>query len=568
MNSKQENTHGKSSSTASKLVFLGIGLILGLIATVIIYKFILEGAGSSSPGMQSTEAEPLYWVAPMDPNFKRDKPGLSPMGMDLVPVYANGDSGAGKDSPGTIKIDPNVVNNLGVKTAKVQRKALDVTIKTVGYVQYNEDTLVHVHPRVEGWIEVLNVKAAGEYVKKGEPLFALYSPELVNAQEEFLLAVKRANKNLMTAAKSRLQALQMPKIAIDKLVESEKVQQTVVFTAPQTGFVDNLNIREGFYVKPGMTLMSIAALDEVWVDAEIFERQSNLVKLGLPVVMTMEYLPGKTWEGQVDYIYPTMDASTRTLRARLRFSNEDYFLKPNMFAQVSIFTGKSAMHNDSHEDMHETQADELNIIVPSEAVIRTGSQNRVVLALGGGKFKSVEVQIGNVVEIVTDPDVPQSAHAAMEGALKSGNYTEILSGLMDGDTVVTSAQFLLDSESSISSDFTRIGGQIDRSDAALEQDDVGQMRDMSSMGGMSNMDDMGAMNAPVWVEATVDDVMPDERMVRLSHGDIDDWGMPGMTMNFVVADDVDFTKLVVGQTLQVSLQKPESGMFEVVGVKP
>ncbi len=571
MNSKQDNTHGNTSSSASKIVFLGIGLAVGLIVAVIIYNLILESASSSSPGMQSTENEPLYWVAPMDPNFKRDKPGLSPMGMDLVPVYADGGNGGVKDSPGTIKIDPNVVNNLGVKTAKVQRKALDVTIKTVGYVQYNEDTLVHIHPRVEGWIEVLNVKAAGEYVKKGEPLFALYSPELVNAQEEFLLAVKRANKNLMAAAKSRLRALQMPKLAIDKLIESERVQQTVIFTAPQTGFVDNLNIREGFYVKPGMTLMSIAALDEVWVDAEIFERQSNLVKLGLPVVMTMEYLPGKTWEGQVDYVYPTMDASTRTLRARLRFSNEDYFLKPNMFAQVSIFTGKSVMQNDSHENMHELmqepQADELNIVVPSEAVIRTGSQNRVVLALGDGKFKSVEVQIGNVVEIVTDPNTPRSTHAAMEGVLKSGNYTEVLSGLMDGDIVVTSAQFLLDSESSISSDFTRIDGEIDRSDVAFDKGEAKQMHDMSDMGGMHDHS-MDAMNAPVWVEATVDDAMPDERMVRLSHGDIDEWGMPGMTMNFVVADDVDFTQLEVGKTLQVSLQKPESGMFEVVGVKP
>ena len=562
MHSKQENTQGKTSSSGFKIVLLGIGLVLGVVVTVIVYKFVLVGLGTSSLRMQSTEAQPLYWVAPMDPNFKRDKPGLSPMGMDLVPVYADGENSGGKDSPGTIRIDPNVVNNLGVRTAKVQRKALDITIKTVGYVQYNEDTLVHVHPRVEGWIEVLNVKAAGEYVEKGEPLFALYSPELVNAQEEFLLAVKRANRNLMAAAKSRLQALQMPQIAIDKLVESEKVQQTVVFNAPQTGFVDNLNIREGFYVKPGMTLMSIAALNEVWVDAEIFERQSNLVKLGLPVVMTMEYLPGKTWEGQVDYIYPTMDTRTRTLRARLRFSNEDYFLKPNMFAQVSIFTGRTAMHANSHEDMHAAQADKLNIVVPSEAVIRTGLQNRVVLALGDGKFKSVEVQIGNVVEIVIDSN-----------SLQSGNYTEILSGLMDGDTVVTSAQFLLDSESSISSDFTRIGGELDRSDAALDQGDSGQMHTMSSM---SNMDDMGgmhdnsmgAMNSPAWVEATVDDVMPEERMVRLTHEDIDAWGMPGMTMNFVVTEDVDFTQLVVGKTLQVSLQKPASGMFEVVGVKP
>lgn len=576
MNSTQQTTSGKKSFSASKIVLLSIGVAIGVIVTLISYKFMLGKTSSSSASTQVTENKPLYWVAPMDPNFKRDKPGLSPMGMDLVPVYADGDNGGGKDSPGTIRINPNVVNNLGVKTAKVQRKALDVTIKTVGYVQYNEDTLVHVHPRVEGWIEVLNVKAAGEYVKKGEPLFALYSPELVNAQEEFLLAVKRANRNLMAAAKSRLQALQMPKIAIDKLVESEKVQQTVVFTAPQTGFVDNLNIREGFYVKPGMTLMSIAALDEVWVDAEIFERQSNLVKLGLPVVMTMEYLPGKTWEGQVDYIYPTMDASTRTLRARLRFSNEDYFLKPNMFAQVSIFTRHEDMHKGSHDNMHQAQADELNIVVPSEAVIRTGTQNRVVLALGAGKFKSVEVKIGNVVEIVSDPNAPRSGHALMNDALKPGNYTEVLSGLIDGDIVVTSAQFLLDSESSISSDFIRIGGEIDRPETMRDQGQAEQMHDMNSTSNMDEMDDMGgmhdhtmgSMNASVWVEATVDDAMPEDRMVRLTHGDIDDWGMPGMTMNFVVAEGVDFTQLEVGKTLQVSLKKPESGMFEVVGVKP
>jgi Cu(I)/Ag(I) efflux system membrane fusion protein len=226
------------------------------------------------------------------------------------------------------------------------------------------------------------------------------------------------------------------------------------------------------------------------------------------------------------------------------------------------------MHEPMPEKMQESQADELNIVVPSEAVIRTGSQNRVVLALGDGKFKSVEVEIGNVVEIVTDPNVPRSGHAAMDAALESGNYTEVLSGLMDGDIVVTSAQFLLDSESSISSDFIRIGGEFDRSEAAFDQGEDEQMSDMDGMSGMGGMGGMGAMNEPVWVEATVDDAMPEERMVRLTHGDIDAWGMPGMTMNFVVAEDVDFTQLDIGKTLQVSLQKPESGMFEVVGVKP
>jgi Cu(I)/Ag(I) efflux system membrane fusion protein len=196
--------------------------------------------------------------------------------------------------------------------------------------------------------------------------------------------------------------------------------------------------------------------------------------------------------------------------------------------------------------------DEANIVVPSEAVIRTGAQNRVVLALGEGKFKSVEVSIGNVFETA------------------AGRYTEILSGLMDGDKVVTSAQFLLDSESSISSDFMRIGGELPSSNSMSEDDDMDMdmddMDDMSSMngGGMT----MGSMSEPTWVEASVDEAMPDERMVRLTHGDIDDWGMPGMTMNFTVAESVDFAKLKVGTSLQVKISKPDKGMFEVIGVKP
>lgn len=549
---KTDDTQGQSQSA---FTLLGIGLAVGVALTVAISTFVLEPNSMSSDSLESTANEPMYWVAPMDPNFKRDKPGLSPMGMDLVPVYMNNPSSDEQHSPGTIKIDPNVVNNLGVITAKVQRKFLNLTIQTLGYVQYNEDTLVHVHPRVEGWIEVLNVKAAGEYVKKGEPLYALYSPELVNAQDEFLLAVKRANKNLMAAAKSRLKALQMPDAAIDKLIASETVQQTVVFTAPQTGFIDNLNIREGFYVKPGMTLMSIGALDEVWVDAEIFERQSNLVKLGLPVLMTIEYLPGKAWHGKVDYIYPTLDASTRTLRVRLRFSNEDYLLKPNMFAQVSIFTGLPPMNDGA--------AEQPNIIVPSEAVIRTGLQNRVVLALGDGKFKSVAVLIGNIVEVTSS--LPASEpKTTMHEALPTGSYTEILSGLMDDDLVVTSAQFLLDSESSISSDFIRIGGEADLSAQMDRQTDDDHVHDISDMHSQ-NADDKS--NA-VWVQATVDDAMPEDRMVRLTHGDIEAWGMPGMSMMFVVAEQVDLTKLEVGKTMQVSLKKPVSGMVQVVGVKP
>ena len=474
---------------------LAIGLIAGAVITALAYTFILAPSNNTSSENTADADQPLYWVAPMDPNYRRDAPGKSPMGMDLIPVYDDGGSNA--DSLGTIKIHPNVENNLGVRTAKVEKKTLHVPIRTVGYVQYSEDTLVHIHPRVEGWVDNLYVKAAGDYVEKGEPLYALYSPELVNAQEEYLLARSRKNTNLIEAASSRLEALQMPASAIKKLDQTGIVQHTITFTAPQTGFVDNLNIRQGFYVKPGVTMLSIGALDEVWVDAEIFERQSNLIKEGLAVTMTLEYLPGKEWQGQVDYVYPTLDEDTRTLKARLRFDNPDYFLKPNMFAQVTI-----------HSDLIDK-----NLLVPTEAVIRTGTQDRVVLALGEGRFKSVEVKVGNIVN----------------------EYTEILTGLNNDDRIVISAQFLLDSESSISSDFKR-------------------------------MEEPDAAPIMVWTTATINSVMIEHRMVNLDHAEIEDWGWPSMTMDFNVADDIDISQLSAGMSLHLQITKLDTGDYLVTTI--
>jgi Cu(I)/Ag(I) efflux system membrane fusion protein len=461
-----------------------LGCVIGGVMTALVYTFILPSGSTSTEAQRRDEKQPLYWVAPMDPNYRRDEPGKSPMGMALVPVY---EKNTGRDAgPGTISISPNVENNLGVRIASVQRRALHAPIRTVGYVQYNEDTLVHIHPRVEGWVDTLHVKASGEYVRKGEPLYSLYSPELVNAQEELLIAMRRGNQDLINAAGLRLDALQMPKEAIQSLMSTKKIRQTITFSAPQTGFVDNLNIREGFFIKPGNTLMSIGALDEVWVDAEIFERQSAQVTVGLPVTMTLDFLPGKEWEGEVDYVYPTLEQSTRTLRVRLRFKNEDYALKPNMFAQVTI-----------HSDF-----DSESVLVPSEAVIRTGIQNRVVLALGDGQFKSITVDVGRVVD----------------------EYTEITSGLIDGDQIVTSAHFLLDSESSISSDFKR-------------------------------MEAPDELPSSVFTEATITDVMPSHNMITVNHGAISEWDWPAMTMDFFVSENIDLSKFEAGMTLHVQITK-------------
>ena len=450
---------------------------------------------SEGPKTNSEEKKPLYWVAPMDSNYRRDKPGKSPMGMDLIPVYED-ESSTDDFGPGAVRVAPHVVNNLGVRTAPVELENMHTEISTVGYVQYDEDKLIHIHPRVDGWIEKLYVKAEGDPVEKGQPLYSLYSPQLVNAQEELLIALKRNNGSLVTAAKDRLKALQLSAGLIKELEQTKNVQQTITFYSPQAGVVDGLKIREGFYVKPGDTLLSIGKLDQVWVEAEVFERDAALIKEGLPVSMTLDYLPGEDWTGVVDYVYPALNSKTRTLRVRLKFGNPDFQLKPNMFAQVSI---------------HANQADSA-IIVPKEAVIRTGKQDRVVLALGDGQFKSIEVTIGRV-----DKD-----------------SIEILSGLNEDDVVVTSAQFLIDSESSKSSDFKR-----------MTHDEVPNS---------------------IWMQGEVNSVMTGHRMVNITHGPAEDWDWPEMTMDFNVAENVDVDSLKSGQSLHFEVSKTEDSGYEVTGI--
>ena len=469
-----------------------VGGVGGVILTATIYSQFISTEIDLTK-LPSTDPGVLYWVAPMDPNFRRDASGKSPMGMDLVPVFAHATKG---NDLGVVRISPSVVNNLGVRTAKVKLAVLLEPIKTVGYVHYNENNLVHVHPRVEGWIEKLYVKAAGEQVSKGEPLYALYSPELVNAQEEYLLAKKRNNQELTLAAQSRLLALQMPAQSIRALKMSQVVQQTIVFNAPQSGVIDNLAIREGFFVKPGTTLMSIGALDDVWVKAEVFERQAAQVKIGQSVTMTLGFVPGKTWQGQVDYVYPTLDSKTRTLRVRLRFDNVDMLLKPNMFAQVII-------HSDSQEQ---------TLLVPKEAVIRTGTQNRVVLVVGKGQFKSIEVNLGQVTD----------------------EFAQILNGVEYGDHVVTSAQFLLDSESSIHSDFIRMS--IMEVDADLVNPVENKLPESAI------------------VEGVINQINHQTRVANISRGPINKWQRGPEILDFEFADGVTIKPLQVENKIHFTFE--------------
>ena len=303
-----------------------LGALAGVLAT------FWWNSAAPAPAVEDTTAEPLYWVAPMDPNYRRDAPGKSPMGMDLIPVYADKADAA---ATGTVRITSAVTNNLGVRTAEVVMGRLPSLISTVGYVQYDEDQLRHVHPRVEGWIETLFVNASGDPVSRGEPLYTVYSPTLVNAQEELLLAWRRDDPALIKAASERLEALRVPPEAIRTLRDSRTVSRTVTVTAPQDGVVDTLQVRQGMFVKPGMETLSIASLAHVWVIGEVFEHQATQVQVGDTVRIQLDFAPGRAWEGRIDYVYPTLNTRTRTLQVRVRVANPDHVLRPEIaFRQV------------------------------------------------------------------------------------------------------------------------------------------------------------------------------------------------------------------------------------------
>ncbi|EDL68894.1 efflux RND transporter periplasmic adaptor subunit [Vibrio campbellii] len=441
--------------------------------------------------------DPLYWVAPMDPNYKRDKPGKSPMGMDLIPVYAEDLSGE-KSAPGTITIDPSVENNLGVKTAKVTLEKLSPRIETVGYIAFDESHLWQTNVRVAGWVEKLYINAVGEKVKKGDVLFTLYSPELVKAQEELLNAYRTGRQGLVKGATERLVTLGVDRAQIKSITRRGKASQTIEIKAPADGVIASLNVREGGYLSPAQAVISAGPLDNVWVDAEVFERQAHWMKAGSQATMTLDAIPANEWQGVVDYVYPILDPKTRTLRVRLKFPNPNGELKPNMFANIAL----------------QPVTDDAVLTIPKSSVIRSGGMTRVVLAEGDGKYRSARIEVGR----------------------EAGEQIEVLQGLKQDDKIVTSAHFMLDSESSQSADLSRINGVEPEAETA-------------------------------WAKGEITDVMKDHRMLTINHQPVPEWDWPGMVMNFTFADGVDMGDLKKGQAIEFEMQKTESGQYQIIDYK-
>ena len=397
--------HKNTVVTLGALVF-GIGVGYGLSAGF--------SGDTLVPFDEPNAREILYYEAPMDKNFRRDKPGQSPMGMDLVPVYADEQEADAE----ALRISAAVENNIGVRTDQAVRSDLAREISTVGFIAIDEERATHVHVRTSGWIEKLYRKSVGESVKKGELIFALYSPDLVNAQAEYLQAIRLKQTSLKRASAERLKSLGMMESQIKEVETDGKAKQLIEIRAPQDGVITALMVGEGMYIGPSETVFSLADLSQVWVQAEVFEGQSDWVQKGQRANMTLPFLPGESWSGTVDYVYPIVDPISRTVQVRLSFNNADGRLKPNMYGEINIGA-----------------APVLNVVsIPREALIRTGKADRVVLALGDGRYRPAEVVAGR----------------------ESGDRVEIKQGLSAGETVVVSGQFLLDSEASINGAFLRL----------------------------------------------------------------------------------------------------------------
>lgn len=379
------------------------------------------GTGGSGASAADGERKIKYWQAPMDPTFIRDEPGKSPMGMDLIPVYEDEATGGAM-----ITIDPTTIQNMGVRTAAVTRGDLSRTIRTVGLVSYEEPKQYVVNAKIAGWVEKLHVTETGRQVKKGQPLLEIYSPELVTAQQELLLArdnynslkdskfeqIADSSRRLLEASRKRLQLWDVSRKQIARLEKTGEVRKTVTLYAPYNGIVTMKMVNEGMYVKPGMTLLNLADISRVWVLADLYEYQLPWVKVGQKARVVLPYLKDRSFEAEINYLYPYVEGKTRTVKARMELDNADFELRPDMF--VSVY-----MSGDNVTDA---------LLIPQEAVVYSGEKQTVFVALTGGRFE------------------PRLVKTGLQG---ENGHVEVVQGLFEGEQVVTSAQFMLDSESKL-----------------------------------------------------------------------------------------------------------------------
>ena len=374
------------------------------------------------PAKSAQAASNIKYVCPMHPHVVSDAPGTCPIcGMNLEKVTL-GDVG----EEVVVGVSGGMQQALGMRSETVTEGTLWKLVKTIGTVEYNENAIGHVHTRVTGWIETLKVHTVGQQVKKGQLLYELYSPELINAQDDYMQArdYLKQDKNrgavLLKKARQRLELLGVSAASIQQLEQTGETLYRVPFYAEQDGLISQLTVRHGMYVQPGDTLFEIVDLSSVWVIADVFENEQSWLQQGRPVEVTSAAQGLFDIESNIDYIYPELDPVTRAMRVRIRLDNPNQQLKPGTLVDVKLFGGPNRGV----------------LAIPTEALILTGRENRVVVQRSDNQFASVPVKVGMIAQ----------------------GKAEITEGLKAGDKVIVSGQFLLDSEASIQGSLQRLSG--------------------------------------------------------------------------------------------------------------
>lgn len=376
-------------------------------------------AGASSP----KERKVLFWYDAMNPTHHYDKPGKAPDGMDLVPQYAEETAATGTPA-GTVHVDARRQQLIGVRIGTVERQSLDRTIRTTGQITADERKIARIHLKVSGWVQQVYADFVGQLVKKGEPLFTLYSPDLVATEQEYLIAkrgetdlgsspfrdVSSGAKSLLQSTRERLRLWDISDAQIKKLEQTGEVSQYLTFYSPVDGFVLERKAYPQAAITPDTDLYTIADLSDIWVNADIYEYEAPYVRIGQEATMELSYYPGKKYRGRVTYVYPTVDPVARTIKVRLEFPNPNYELKPQMFVDVGLQINYGNQ-----------------VVVPQEAVLDSGNQQIVFVARGDGYFEPRKIQVG----------------PSMDGKVV------VLAGLKPGESIVTSGNFLIDSESQL-----------------------------------------------------------------------------------------------------------------------
>jgi Cu(I)/Ag(I) efflux system membrane fusion protein len=456
------------------------------------------GAHQHPPAAEAAKPQPqaerkvLYWHDPMYPQQKFDKPGRSPfMSMDLVPVYADEQA-----DEGGVAVSPRVRQSLGIRLAAAEMTELRQDLAAVGNIQADERRMARAEVRTQGWVERLNVRAVNDPVRAGQVLAEIYSPELLQAQEEYLLArrmakASAADEPLAGAARRRLELLGMGREEVEKLENSGVASRRVALRAPISGIVTELGVREGAMVQAGMPAFTLTDLSSVWLIAEVPEAQAAMLKPGQTVSATVQSLPGSSFSGRLDFIYPELNAQTRTVKARLVVANPGLALKPGMFAEVALASVARKV-----------------LTVPTEAVIRTGTRSVVIVA-DGERFRVASVRLG----------------------AESSGRTEILGGLKEGEPVVASGQFLIDSEASLRGALARLEGEPEAA-AGRALPAGAAHRGYGKVTGLE----------------------PDKGRIEIDHEPIASLKWPKMTMEFVVADRAALTRLRAGDAVEFEVR--------------